>query len=123
MNDDKSDPIQQLTAVPWYQSRVLRGILVSGASQIVASLQSHGVIQITPDVDFWVEILFQAAAILAAAYAFYSRSKHPTPPLSLSRASAADTNAGNLNLTEILNASQTSVQPLPADPAAAPERV
>jgi hypothetical protein len=102
---DVDDPVQQLTAVPWYQSKVLRGILVSGASQIVASLQSHGVIKIAPDIDFWVEILFQAAAIAAAAYAFYARTKHPTPPLSISKASAAATNAANPNLPESNNAS------------------
>lgn len=114
MNDEVNpvdDPIRQLTAVPWWQSKVLRGILVSGASQIVASLQSHGVIKITPDIDFWAEIVFQAAAIIAAAYAFYARTKHPTPPLSLSKASAAATNAAS-PIPEIANATTPApVQP------------
>ena len=111
MNDDKADPIQQLTAVPWYQSRVLRGILVSGASQIVASLQSHGVIKIAPDIDFWVEILFQAFAILAAAYAFYARTRHPTPPLSLNRTNAAAANSANPNLPEVSRETELQARP------------
>lgn len=115
---DVDDPVQQLTAVPWYQSKVLRGILVSGVSQIVASLQSHGVIKIAPDVDFWVEIVFQAAAIVAAAYAFYARTKHPTPPLSISKASAAATNAANPNLPELPNApTATSASTAAAPPS------
>jgi len=113
---DVDDPIQQLTAVPWYRSNVLRGILVSGASQIVASLQSHGVIKIAPDIDFWVEILFQAAAIVAAAYAFYARTRHPTPPLTLSKANAAATNAANPNLPESPNAT-TTVPPATVPPS------
>lgn len=95
MNDAKADPVQQLTAIPWYQSRVLQGIIVSGASQIVASLQSHGIIKITPDIDFWVELVFQAIAIIAAAYAFYARTNKPTPPVSISQGSADEHNAEN----------------------------
>lgn len=81
--------------IPWYQSRVLRALLVSGGSQIVALLQSHGVIRTAPDIDFWVEILFQVIALASAAYAFYARSKHPNPPLALSKQSALDTNVAN----------------------------
>jgi hypothetical protein len=105
MNDDKADPVQQLTAIPWYQSKVLQGIIVSGASQIVASLQSHGIIKIAPDIDFWVELTFQAIAIIAAAYAFYARTNKPTPPVSMSQSSATATNAANPNLPEKPNAS------------------
>jgi hypothetical protein len=118
MNEDKADPVQQLTAVPWYQSLVLRGIIVSGVSQIVASLQSHGVIKIAPDVDFWVEILFQAAAIVAAAYAFYARTKHPTPPLSLNRANAEATNSANPILPEVPR--EAALQARPAVPSSDP---
>jgi len=112
---DVDDPIKQLTAIPWYQSKVLQGIIVSGASQIVASLQSHGVIKIAPDVDFWVEIIFQVIAIGAAAYAFIARTHKPTPPVSISRASAEATNAANPNLPETENATST-VQPASAPP-------
>jgi hypothetical protein len=116
--NDKDDPIKQLTAIPWWQSKVLQGIIVSGASQIVASLQSHGVIKITPDIDFWVELAFQAIAILAAAYAFIARTHKPTPPVALSKASAEATNAANPNLPEIPNAIATTQPPagLPSDP-------
>jgi hypothetical protein len=116
MNEDKADPIQQLTAIPWWQSKVLQGIIVSGASQIVASLQSHGVVKITPDVDFWVELAFQAIAIIAAAYAFIARTHKPTPPVSLSKASAAATNAAS-PIPEIANA---NIPPSESPPAAAP---
>jgi hypothetical protein len=115
---DKDDPIQQLTSIPWYQSRVLRGILVSGASQIVSSLQSHGVIKIAPDVDFWIEILFQAIAIIAAAYAFYARTRHPTPPVSLNKANAEATNAANPILPEVPR--ETALQDRPTIPSADP---
>lgn len=92
------DPVKQLTAIPWYESRVLRALIVSGVSQIVALLQVRGVINFAPDVDFWVELFFQIVAIVAAAYAAYARARAPTPPVKASQAKADEHNATKLPL-------------------------
>lgn len=69
--------------IPWYQSNVLRALIASGLSQIIVILRSHGVIDVTPDVNLWVEVFFQVAALGAAIYAFWSRARQPAPPVTL----------------------------------------
>jgi hypothetical protein len=71
--------------IPWWQSNVLRALIASGLSQIVVILRSHGVINFEPDVNLWVEVGFQAIALGAAIYAFWSRSRQPSPPVTLRR--------------------------------------
>lgn len=74
-------------SIPWYQSNVLRGLAVSVISQAVVILRTHGVIDpdADPDVAMLVDLIFQLAALGAAAYAGWSRLRQPTPPITLTK--------------------------------------
>lgn len=69
--------------VVWYESRTLQALIASGLSQIVVLLKTHGVIDVNPDVNLWVEVTFQVVALGAAVYAFIARARMPTPPVTL----------------------------------------
>jgi len=100
-----------MNTIPWYKSRILQGILASLVSQALARSNLASVISSDQALAIinWGLDGISAAAL---AYATHARVTKPSPPVSLTKASAASDNAAAAaNLASTTAANDSTIQP------------
>lgn len=84
------------TAIPWYKSAVLRGLLIAVSTQVIDKVQAHYHMNLSifgldaQDIADWVLDVISAAA---AAYAVHGRVSKPAPTVTLTKAAADAVNS------------------------------
>jgi hypothetical protein len=76
-----------VNAIPWYQSRVFIGAVVSIISQLLVLIGKQDVIPVDV-ITSNVEALFQIIALAAAGYAAWKRKTSDIQPLTITKAAA-----------------------------------
>jgi hypothetical protein len=97
MNEDKADPVKQLTAIPWYDAGTLRALVVTavGLIGVIASLFGIDEAVFTAKAPKIIDALMALIALGSLVWAVYARTRQPTPPVTLTQASADQHNANN----------------------------
>lgn len=97
MNEDKADPVKQLTAIPWWDAATMRALLVAavGLIGVIASLFGVDEALFSAKAAKVVDALSTVITLGGVVWAGYARAQHPTPPITLTRASAEQHNAEN----------------------------
>lgn len=97
MNDDKSDPIKQLTAIPWWDAGTMRALLVAavGLIGVIAGLFGVDEALFSAKAAKFVDALSTLIAVAGVVWAGYARTRKPTPPVTLTQAGADQHNAVN----------------------------
>lgn len=75
------------TAIPWYKSAVLRGLIVIVITQTLTHFKLVSQFTST-DIGSFVDGLLSVISYLAAAYAAYSRVSKPNPTITSTQAKA-----------------------------------
>lgn len=81
--------------IPWYKSNVLRGIAVSLIAGILARF--HITAQFAPNAGAIVDTGLDLITLGSAAFAAYSRVKHPLPAITSTQAKADIANGVSAN--------------------------
>lgn len=95
MNEDKADPVKQLTAIPWWDAGTMRALLVAavGLIGVIAGLFGVDEALFSEKAGKVVDALSTLIAVGGVVWAGYARARKPTPPVTLTRASAEQHNA------------------------------
>lgn len=78
------------TAIPWYQSNIYRGLMVTLLSQGLSAFKVTG--SLAPQAAQIVDALFEIMSVSGVAWAAYSRAKHPIPTVTTTQAKATAIN-------------------------------
>jgi hypothetical protein len=94
MNEDKADPIKQLTAIAWYDAATMRALLVAavGLIGVIASLFGVDETLFSAKAAKVVDALSTLITLSGLVWAGYARARHPTPPITLTRSQAEQHN-------------------------------
>jgi hypothetical protein len=97
MNDDKADAIKQLTAIAWYDAATMRALLVAGVGLIgvIAGLFGVDEALFSAKATKIVDALSTFLTLGGVVWAGIARTRQPTPPITLTQASADQHNAEN----------------------------
>lgn len=83
MTDQPSQPV----AIPWYQSKVIQGLIVTLATQAIADF--HLGAKLTADeIGSYVDTTFQIISVIAVAWSGYHRVTKPNPTVVSSQVKA-----------------------------------
>jgi hypothetical protein len=95
MNDDKTDPIKQLTAIAWYDAGTMRALLVAavGLIGVIASLFGVDEALFSAKAAKVVDALSTLIAVGGVVWAGIARARKPTPPITFTQAAADQHNA------------------------------
>ena len=97
MNEDKANQTKQLTAIPWYDAGTMRALLVAAVGLIGAVASLFGVDEalFSAKAAKVVDSLSILIAVGGVVWAGVSRTRQPTPPVTLTRADADRHNIEN----------------------------
>lgn len=97
MNEDKADKVKQLTAIPWWDAGTMRALLVAavGLIGVIASLFGVDEALFSEKAGKVVDALSTLIAVGGVVWAGIARTRQPTPPVTLTQASADQHNAEN----------------------------
>lgn len=97
MNEDKADSVKQLTAIPWWDAGTMRALLLAavGLIGVIASLFGVDEALFSAKAGKIVDALSTLIAVGGVVWAGIARTRQPTPPVTLTRASAEQHNAEN----------------------------
>jgi hypothetical protein len=104
----------ETTTIPWYQSKIIRRLALSIATQVIAA--THLTQYFTDiNVGILVDDLLEAVGIAYAAWALHGRVTKPVPPVALTQAKAdiANTIPTNTGDTTVpLDRTRPGVKPI-----------
>lgn len=124
MADEKlnpvDDPVQQTTAIPWYDATTIRALLVAVVGLIgqFASLLGISETVFNEHAGKIVDSISTILILGGVVWAAYSRARQPTPPI---KASKADADAHNA-LTSVTKEGDTVVMKKMIAPPATEEK-
>lgn len=95
-------------AIPWYKSNVLRAVAMVVVARILQRFHLGG------DAAEYVDTGFDLIELAAAGYAAYSRTKHPLPSITLTKAKA---DAANTIITGVSPNANVQSPPTVAPPS------
>jgi hypothetical protein len=97
MNEEKADPVKQLTAIVWYDAAVMRALLVAavGLIGVIASLFGVDEALFSEKSEKIVDALSTLITLGGIVWAGIARARKPTPPVTLTRSAADLHNAVN----------------------------
>ncbi len=97
MNEDKANQTKQLTAIAWYDAGTMRALIVSavGLVGIIASLFGADEALFDAKAPHIIDALSTIVTLGGVIWAGISRSRQPTPPITLTQAGADQHNADN----------------------------
>lgn len=81
---DVNDPIKQTTAIAWYKSNTVRALLLAGITQLL-TMTGWAVDLAAADAEKFVSSGLNFVETASLLWAFYARTRQPTPPLTLTK--------------------------------------
>lgn len=90
------DPVQAPAAVPWYNSQVLRSLLIAVVPQALLRLKTQFGIDLTTDgvdANMAVNVMMDAISAVAVYWAARARITKPMPTITLTKSQAEAINA------------------------------
>lgn len=91
-----ADPVPT-TVIPWYQSRVLQGIVVTAVSQLISQTKFASLFT-SDNVTTIIGYVFDGISALSLWYAAHARATKASPPLVSSQAKADAINTASAKL-------------------------
>ena len=97
MNEDKASPVKQLTAIAWYDAGTMRALLLAavGLIGVIAGLFGIDEALFSAKAAKVVDALSTVLTLGGVVWAGIARARQPTPPITLTQASADEHNSDN----------------------------
>lgn len=85
------DPVKQLTPIAWYDANTMRALLLASVGLLASIAGLFGINEelFSVKAAHLVDQLANFVTLGGVAWAVYARTRHPTPPVTTSRAAAA----------------------------------